>query len=64
MSGSIAAVLEYLDKIDLGAAAIARARSLPQQFDAYVWFDETTPVTPLGAEHIQPGIPDTYPFGL
>ncbi|MBX3502735.1 MAG: protein-L-isoaspartate(D-aspartate) O-methyltransferase [Alphaproteobacteria bacterium] len=38
--------------------------SLPQQFDAYVWFDETSAVTPLGAEHARPGAPDTYPFGL
>jgi erythromycin esterase-like protein len=38
--------------------------SLPQQFDAYVWFDETTAVTPLGPDHAQPGAPETYPFGL
>jgi erythromycin esterase-like protein len=38
--------------------------SLPLQFDAYVWFDETTAVTPLGPEHIKPGVPDTYPFAL
>jgi erythromycin esterase-like protein len=38
--------------------------SLPQQFDAYVWFDETTAVTPLGPHHAKPGMPDTYPFGL
>lgn len=38
--------------------------SLPQQFDAYVWFDETGAVTPLGPEHAKPGVPDTYPFGL
>src|SRR3954467_13720064 len=38
--------------------------SLPQQFDAYVWFDETTAITPLGPEHHSPGIPETYPFGL
>ena len=38
--------------------------SLPQQFDAFVWFDETSPVTPLGPEHARPGAPDTYPFGL
>ena len=38
--------------------------SLPQQFDAFVWFDETTAVTPLAPEHIKPGVPDTYPFGL
>ena len=38
--------------------------SLPQQFDAWVWFDETHAVTPLGPEHARPGVPDTYPFGL
>jgi len=38
--------------------------SLPQQFDAFVWFDETTAVTPLGREHARGGVPDTYPFGL
>lgn len=38
--------------------------SLPQQFDAFVWFDETTAVTPLGPQHARPGVPDTYPFGL
>ena len=38
--------------------------SLPQQFDAYVWFDETTAVTPLGPEHAKAGVPETYPFGL
>ena len=35
---------------------------LPEQFDAYVWFDETHAVTPLGPEHHQ-GMPETYPFG-
>ncbi|HEV7436554.1 MAG TPA: protein-L-isoaspartate(D-aspartate) O-methyltransferase [Pseudorhizobium sp.] len=34
---------------------------LPEQFDAYVWFDETEAVTPLDAEHHR-GIPETYPF--
>jgi len=38
--------------------------SLPQQFDAFVWFDRTTAVTPLGEEHSRAGVPDTYPFGL
>jgi protein-L-isoaspartate(D-aspartate) O-methyltransferase len=38
--------------------------SLPRQFDAYVWFDETAAVTPLGPEHAKEGTPDTYPFGL
>jgi len=38
--------------------------SLPGQFDAYVWFDETKAVTALGVEHHPPGPPETYPFGL
>jgi protein-L-isoaspartate(D-aspartate) O-methyltransferase len=37
---------------------------LPLQFDSYVWLDETTAVTPLGPEHVKPGVPETYPFGL
>jgi erythromycin esterase-like protein len=36
---------------------------LPEQFDAFVWFDETTAVTPLAAEQRTGGDP-TYPFGL
>jgi protein-L-isoaspartate(D-aspartate) O-methyltransferase len=39
------------------------ACSLPQQFDAYVWFDETTAVTPLLTEFRRGG-EETYPFGL
>jgi protein-L-isoaspartate(D-aspartate) O-methyltransferase len=38
--------------------------SLPQQFDAFVWFDETSAVKPLAPGHAKPGVPDTYPFGL
>lgn len=38
--------------------------SLPGQFDAYVWFDRTTAVTPLGNGHSRPGVADTYPFGV
>ena len=38
--------------------------SLPRQFDAYVWFDESTAVTPLGPEHARSGAPETYPSGL
>jgi erythromycin esterase-like protein len=37
---------------------------LSKQFDAYVWFDETTAVTPLASEHKRTDVPDTYPFGL
>ena len=36
---------------------------LPRQFDEYVWFDETSAVTPLQTEELK-GLPDTYPFGL
>ncbi len=37
--------------------------SLPQQFDGYVWFDETRAVTPLPTQ-ARPGESDTFPFGL
>jgi erythromycin esterase-like protein len=40
---------------------------LPRQFDAYVWFDETSAVTPLPGEQ-RPGerreVEETYPFAL
>jgi protein-L-isoaspartate(D-aspartate) O-methyltransferase len=52
----------YLPETEL-ASHYAQA-SLPRQFDAFVWFDETTAVTPLGPEHAKPGVPDTYPFAL
>jgi erythromycin esterase-like protein len=36
---------------------------MAEQFDAFVWFEETSAVTPLG--HERPcGAPETYPFGL
>jgi erythromycin esterase-like protein len=38
--------------------------SLPQQFDALVWFNESSAVIPLGPKHARPGAPETYPFGL
>jgi protein-L-isoaspartate(D-aspartate) O-methyltransferase len=38
--------------------------TLPRQFDAWVWFDETRAVTPLGPTHPGPGIPVTWPTGL
>ena len=37
---------------------------LPEQFDEYIWFDETRAVTPLHAPVIDAGMPETYPFGL
>jgi len=36
---------------------------LPEQFDAFVWFEETQAVTPFGASEIA-GAPETYPFGV
>ncbi|MGD9740465.1 MAG: erythromycin esterase family protein [Bauldia sp.] len=36
---------------------------LPDQFDAYVWFEDTRAVTELAPGH-PAGVPDTYPFGL
>ncbi len=40
------------------------AASLPQQLDAWLWFDETSAVVPLGPEHAAAGAPETWPFGL
>lgn len=37
--------------------------TLPQQFDEYIWFDETTAVAPLPVAR-QDDSADTYPFGL
>ena len=37
--------------------------SLPQQFDEYIWFDETRAVKPLSREMVK-GAPDTFPFSL
>lgn len=36
---------------------------LPQQFDEYIWFDETKAVTPFKTVELE-GLPDTYPFGV
>ena len=38
--------------------------AISRQFDAFVWFDRTSPVQPLTAKR-QPsgGMPDTFPFG-
>ena len=37
--------------------------SLPDQYDAFVWFGETHAVTPLPT-HVTAGEDETYPFGL
>ncbi|HSC18256.1 MAG TPA: erythromycin esterase family protein [Rhizomicrobium sp.] len=36
---------------------------LAEQFDAFVWFEQTRAITPLGPEHAR-AMPETYPFGL
>ena len=36
---------------------------LPDQFDAYVWIDETSAVTPFGALRSEE-LPEAYPFGV
>ena len=36
---------------------------LPQQFDAYTWFDHTSAVTALADQHAA-GMPETWPFGV
>jgi protein-L-isoaspartate(D-aspartate) O-methyltransferase len=41
----------------------AEAR-LPEQYDGWLWFDETRAVTPLTPEHRRPGAPETWPFGV
>jgi protein-L-isoaspartate(D-aspartate) O-methyltransferase len=37
---------------------------LPEQFDAWVWFDETTALAPLVPHETHEGEEETYPFGL
>jgi erythromycin esterase-like protein len=36
---------------------------LPEQFDAWLWFEQTTPVVPLPSTRPH-GVPETYPFGV
>jgi hypothetical protein len=43
--------------------AIISRTNLPQQFDEYVWFNETRAVTPPDTSEIK-GLPDTYPLGV
>jgi protein-L-isoaspartate(D-aspartate) O-methyltransferase len=37
---------------------------LTQQFDAFVWFDETRALQALGPPEPDHGLPETYPFGV
>jgi protein-L-isoaspartate(D-aspartate) O-methyltransferase len=36
---------------------------LPEQFDEYIWFDQTKAITPFKTKVLEE-MPDTYPFGL
>jgi len=36
---------------------------LPEQFDEYIWFDQTRAITPFDTKTLE-DLPDTYPFGL
>jgi erythromycin esterase-like protein len=36
---------------------------LPDQFDEYIWLDDTKAVTPFETKMLEE-MPDTYPFGL
>src|ERR1700735_1961870 len=36
---------------------------LPQQFDEFIWFDETHAVSPLPSV-VAAGVPETFPFGV
>jgi protein-L-isoaspartate(D-aspartate) O-methyltransferase len=38
--------------------------SLPQQFDEWIWFDETRAVDPLPVPAAGEGLPETWPFGV
>lgn len=36
---------------------------LPQQFDEYIWFDQTQALNAIRTEQVA-GVPETYPFGV
>jgi protein-L-isoaspartate(D-aspartate) O-methyltransferase len=36
---------------------------LPEQFDEYIWLDQTRAVTPFDTKTLEE-MPDTYPFGI
>ena len=38
--------------------------SLSEQYDAWLWYDETRAVTPLASEPRRQEVPETYPFGV
>ncbi|MNO39925.1 Erythromycin esterase [compost metagenome] len=37
---------------------------LAEQFDAFIWFEQTQAVTPLGDQHLTTREEDTFPFGV
>ena len=62
---SIERLTQSLDGADLKPSSRGTTfrTNPPQQFDEYVWFDETGAVTPRGTAEIE-SLPDTYPFGV
>ncbi|MBB4639811.1 hypothetical protein [Rhizorhapis suberifaciens] len=48
---------------ELVSALRHRAESLPPPEEAWLWFEQTRAVTPIGSER-PVGAPETYPFGL
>jgi hypothetical protein len=62
---SIERLTQSLDGADLkpSSRGTTSRTNPPQQFDEYVWFDETRAVTPRDTAEIK-GLPDTYPFGV
>ena len=61
-------MLNYLDRVDPQAAAVARVRygfdaSLPNQFDEWIWFDETSAVRPLTTQQSAAHEPP-HPFAI
>lgn len=56
LGGSIHAVLRYLDEVD--------PAELSGQFDGFVWFEETTAVTPLPAPERAEEEPDLFASGV
>jgi erythromycin esterase-like protein len=40
-----------------------RQEMLPDQFDDYIWFEQTAAVKPFATKELEE-MPDTYPFGV
>ena len=51
----------YRPETELGSHCFQAV--LPEQFDEYIWFDQTKAITPFETKVLKE-MPDTYPFGL